>query len=435
MTRNQQANQFSNRLFTRFYVVLVLLLLFLGSGLQYVLNRMDEAQLIRDIKLVHQPLFASISQVLSVHEPAQWDQLLNDIQQRTETGLWLMSLADFTADRDTLEQLSNGDMLALFDVDDQLTLYQRLDGSEQVLGITPQTRLSQEQRLWVLPVFYSLLALGLYVLIRPFARQLLQLKQAAADLGQGDFTARVEVPASTTLAPIADAFNTMIREIEQLMLTQRDLVNAVSHELRTPLARLKFAFEALETQTGTEPLTDTVAAMRTDVRELETLIDEMLRYAEVNQTDAFEKQPLNIRDWLTELTSQHATDQLEVRLGLDASISADQVILCDEIQLSRALSNVLRNALSFAREQCQLSALIQDGQLLVDVADDGLGLDALHAQRLFEPFYTVKNQHRKAGYGLGLSIARKIAHKHHGELSVVKGTMSGACFRFALPLA
>ena len=65
MTRNQQANQFSNRLFTRFYVVLVLMLMILGSALQYVLNRMDEAQFIHDIRQVHQPLFASVSQVLS----------------------------------------------------------------------------------------------------------------------------------------------------------------------------------------------------------------------------------------------------------------------------------------------------------------------------------------------------------------------------------
>jgi signal transduction histidine kinase len=434
MTRNQQANQFSNRLFTRFYVVLVGLLMILGSGLQYVLNRMDEAQLIRDIKLIHQPLFASISQVLSVHDADQWDQLLNDIQQRTETDLWLMSLADFTADADTLEQLSNGQMLVLFDVDDQLTLYRRMEASEQVLGITPQTRLNQEQRLWVLPVFYLLLALGLYVLIRPFARQLLQLKQAAADLGQGDFTARVEVPASTTLAPIADAFNAMIRKIEQLMLTQRDLVNAVSHELRTPLARLKFAFEALENDTDRHALADTVAAMRTDVRELETLIDEMLRYAEVNQTDAFQTQPLNIRDWLTGLLNQHVSDQIEVRLDLDPSITADQVIMCDELQLSRAVSNVLRNALSFASAQCRLSAAVQADQLVIEVADDGPGLDALHAQRIFEPFFTVKNQRRKAGYGLGLSIARKIVHKHHGELSITHGSLSGACFRFTLPL-
>jgi signal transduction histidine kinase len=435
MTRNQQANQFSNRLFTRFYVVLVSLLMILGSGLQYVLNRMDEAQIINDIKLIHQPLFASISQVLSMHDPDQWAQLLNDIQQRTETDLWLMSLADFTADEDTLEQLSLGQMLVLFDVDDQLTLYRRLEDSEQVLGITPQARLTQEQRLWVLPVFYLLLALGLYVLIRPFARQLLQLKQAAADLGHGDFTARVEVPASTTLAPIADAFNAMTRKIEQLMLTQRDLVNAVSHELRTPLARLKFGFEALEIDNGAHRLTDTVAAMRADVRELETLIDEMLRYAEVNQADAFDKQPLNIRDWLTGLVNQHQTDRLDIRLLLDASITTEQLIFCDELQLSRAVSNVLRNAMSFANTQCQLTARFDGDHLILDVADDGEGLDALHSERIFEPFFTIKNQHRKSGYGLGLSIARKIARKHHGELTVVKGELSGANFRFILPLS
>jgi len=287
----------------------------------------------------------------------------------------------------------------------------------------------------VLPVFYALFAVVMFLFIRPFARQLLQLKQAAIDLGSGDFSARVEVPESTTLAPIADAFNAMTMKIKGLLLTQRDLVNAVSHELRTPLARLKFSFEELTMNPDADRLQQMVMAMRADVKELEQLIDEMLRYAEVNQIKAFDKSPLVIQTLLQDLVSSHQHPPVELALVLDDSIDDEVTLMGHELSINRALSNVLRNALSFAQQRCVISARIESAQLLIEINDDGPGFQGVDTQRLFEPFYRVSQQHRQSGYGLGLSIAHTITQKHHGQLQVISGQLSGACFRFTLPLA
>jgi signal transduction histidine kinase len=435
MQAEHQASQFSNRLFTRLYVALVVTLIILGSGLEYVMNRMDEASLVSELKQLNQPVFAAISQSLLEQDPAEWPAHIADLQPHMSTPLWLMSRSDFAADEATLQQLNSGHMLALFDVTDQLTLYQRIGDSDAVLGITTQLPQVKDQRAWVLPVFYLLLALVVYVLIRPFTRQLLQLKQAAVDFGQGDFSARVQVPASTTLAPIADAFNAMTRRIEGLLLTQRDLVNAVSHELRTPLARLKFSFEALDHAPDQQQLAHITAAMRTDVSELEMLIDEMLRYAEVNQIEAFERRPVNIRQLLTGLLDLQPAERPELRVELDPGLTQDASIRCHESQLLRALSNVIRNAISFADQLCLVKAQLRDRQLIIDVCDDGIGLQEVDVNRLFEPFYKVNNSHRCSGYGLGLSIASTIVKKHQGELKVMDGPLPGACFRFVLPIA
>jgi signal transduction histidine kinase len=434
MTRPVQAAKFSNRLFTRFYVVLVATLIVISSGLEYILSRIDQADALEHTIENHQPIFNLLGHVLAQQDPAQWDQSIQALQAEFQQPL-LLTLADFAADQGTLATLQSGEVLALFDATDNLTLYRRVSDTERVVGFSAAMPELTDQRKWVLPVFYALLALVLFTLVRPFARQLLQLKQAAVDLGTGDFSARVEVPASTTLAPIADAFNAMTLKIKSLMLTQRDLVNAVSHELRTPLARLKFSFEELSMNPDADQMQQTVAAMRDDVKELEQLIDEMLRYAEVNQIKAFSMKAVGIQGLLEDLVDSHQQPGIDLRLVLASNFDETHELLCHEMSINRALSNVLRNALSFAQQQCVVSAHIKSDQLVVDVNDDGPGLAGVNTDRLFEPFFRVSQEQRKSGYGLGLSIAHTIAQKHHGQLTVATGDLPGACFRFTLPLA
>ncbi len=434
MSEPDKAAQFSNRIFTRLYVVMVVTLIILGSGIEYILNGMDEAEAINDIKQLNQPTFQLISHALLTADQSQWDVIISEFQSQVDVPLMLMNLTDFAADEWTLDKLNSGEMLALFDVNDNLTLYQQIGNSHNILAVESILLEVKDQRVWVLPVFYLLLAVVLYGLIRPFAKQLLQLKNAAVDLGSGDFSTRLEVPASTTLAPIADAFNAMTQKIKRLMLTQRDLVNSVSHELRTPLARLKFSFEEVASMPDSAELNKTITAMKADVSELELLIDEMLRYAEVNQIMAFAKKPMHIHAMIKDLVMVHSNQSIEVIAEIDPVIKAEAQIHCHELSMNRALSNVLRNAISFAEHQCLIQVKIAGDELVIDISDDGVGLEGVNLDRLFEPFFKVANKNRKAGYGLGLSIAHTIAKKHHGELTVVDGPLSGACFRFMIPL-
>ncbi len=434
MNQPDKAAQFSNRIFTRFYVVIVITLIVLGSSLEYILNQMDQSDALEDIKQTNQPTFDLISYALQKGDESQWDDLISELQNQVDVPLMLMQLVDFAADEWTLEKLSNGDMLALFDVNDNLTLYQRMGDTDAVLAIEAQLLEVKDQRAWVLPVFYLLLAVVLYSLIRPFANQLFQLKKAAVDLGSGDFSARVEVPASTTLAPIADAFNAMTQKIKHLMLTQRDLVNSVSHELRTPLARLKFSFEELASIKDEQTLNHTITDMKADVSELELLIDEMLRYAEVNQIKSFVKKSVNIHMMFKELVNVYENPNISLSTEISSNITTEASLPCHELSMNRAFSNVIRNGISFAKTQCIIRVQQEADDLLVDICDDGVGLEGVNLDRIFEPFFKVAKKHRKAGYGLGLSIAHTIAKKHQGTLEVIAGPLPGACFRFVIPL-
>ncbi len=432
MAEAQQGSQFSGRLFARLYVVLLLSIIVIGSGLVYVVRQMDEASEVEYIKAVHRPFMAVLQQSLSTAPQQQWPQLLAQLGQAAERDVMLLSIQDFAADQLTMQTLVNGELLVLFGDQDVMTFYQSVADSSQVLAVeVPIAAVIVDEPGWVAPLFYLLIALVVYLLIRPFAQQLLKLKDAAIQLGRGDFTARLKLPPSNTLTPIADAFNGMAHKIERLLLTQRDMVNAVSHELRTPLARLKFSFEALDLPPQDQAC---LVGMKKDVSELEALIDEMLRYAEVNQMAAFEPTPMPLAVLVNKLISDVGEASDNISVVYEASVDADMMLFCHEHGLNRALANVLRNALSFADQWCELRISRHADRLWIDICDDGPGLHEDHHERIFEPFFKVNNEQRAAGYGLGLAIAQSIAKKHEGHLSVVKGALKGACFRFDLPL-
>ena len=125
---------------------------------------------------------------------------------------------------------------------------------------------------------------------------------------------------------------------------------------------------------------------------------------------------------------------IRININFDDSINENEIILCHEKSLNRALANVLRNAISFADSQCLIMVSKFDQQLIIAINDDGPGLDGLDINRIFEPFYKQNNIKRSSGYGLGLAIAQTITRKQNGCLDIIQGALKGACFRFNLPL-
>ncbi len=428
--------RFSGRLLYRSYFALVVCIIAIGSMLDYLASRADDSVRLDIFKQHFQPLFAVLIEQLVDADYDQRPLMLAQLSRTTQRELQLYSFADFSADEDTVRQLSAGGLLALFDSQDGLTLYQRIADSDQILGITaPAWNAVPQHNNWVLPVFYILVAIAVFVLILPFSRQLLKLKSAAADFGRGDFSTRIDLPSGSTLAPIVDTFNGMAKRIEQLVLSQRDLTHSVSHELRTPLARLRFAFEEIQAGTADPAILSQLTEMRRDVSELENLVDEMLRYAEINQLQKLHKAPVLLLPLLDKLIDGVQPARIDIAVSRDGSVATDATLDCNEHHLQRALANVLRNAIRFAQSRCEIYLAVSGDDVLIDIADDGPGLTPTQAVRVFEPFYTAtRSDQSGSGYGLGLCIAHSIARKHGGSLMVVDGRLGGACFRFTLPL-
>ncbi len=412
--------------------MLVICIIAIGSILDYMGRDADDTALLDTFKAHFLPVFSLVGQQLSETDNKQWPEQIDQLSETTGLDLQLYDVADFATDETTLAQLYANEVLALFDSQDQLTLYRRIAQSQQVLGIpVAEWANSLNYNNWIVPAFYILIAVVVFVLIQPFSRQLLKLKSAAANFGRGEFNTRINLPTGSTLEPIVDGFNSMADRIEQLVSSQRELTNSVSHELRTPLARLRFAFEDIQAKAADASVVQQLDEMREDVSELEILVDEMLSYAEINQIKSIRKKPVPLMSFMDDLVADLHSAETVIELNYDNSINRNTVIACNRHHLHRAVANVVRNAMRFANRRCEINVSRLQENFVFDINDDGPGLDREHLERIFEPFY--KGKSSKGGFGLGLSIAQGIAQKHGGSLTAIEHPSSGGHFRFLIP--
>lgn len=429
-----QSNQSPNALFYKVSILLIFSIIVIGSLLDYLINQQEIETSYKEIIEANKPLVHIINERLQRLPLTLWHQEISHINSASNLSISLIEITEFSSNERVFNDLSAGLFVSLYGKDDVLSLYCQISNSSLVLEIETQAYPISQTSRWIPILFYLLIIIVIYLLTRPFTKQLIRLKNAAKQIGMGDFSSRLTMAKSSTLYPIADAFDTMTAEIEKLMHRQRDLTNAVSHELRTPLARLKFAFEELEVKSKNSEMVENINDMRSDVIELEKLIDEMLLYAQANQIKKFEKKQVKVLGLINRLIEELYTDKIKLIKDIGVEINSQTIINADEHLLFRALSNVLRNSISYSKFECRIEVHLVKRNLEIKIIDDGPGIDSKILIRIFEPFVKLDSLKRKSGYGLGLAIAHNIIKKHDGDVRVKNLNPHGACFSIEIPL-
>jgi signal transduction histidine kinase len=260
-------------------------------------------------------------------------------------------------------------------------------------------------------------------IMRRLTRRLEHLQQGVRALGEGDLSARVAVQGRDEVAQLAQSFNTAAARIESLMQSHKSLLAYTSHELRTPLTRLRLSLETLASPVPAAARDIAVRAAKHDLTELDALIDDILL---ASRLDAAPGQSLQLEDIdLLALVAEEAAH-------FDVDVHGDWITLRgDERLLRRAVRNLLDNARRHApgtNPQVSLTAI--DGGGIVRVCDQGPGVPAADAQRIFEPF--VRLSGHSDGTGLGLPLVRRIARQHGGEARCLPQRSGGTCFEIWL---
>jgi signal transduction histidine kinase len=255
-------------------------------------------------------------------------------------------------------------------------------------------------------------------------RPLKALHEGVALLGEGNLD--VELPISTRdeFGALTDAFNKMVRRVGELVRARNQLLQDVSHELRSPLTRLKVALELV-------PESDHKERMAEDVTEMEWMITELLELERLRDARGISV----IRQDLVHIIRQ----EIEALAGRPPGInfvacppSIELALDGDKIRLviRNLLENALKYSLSTSRpvevrvEECR------DGPT-VTCTDDGPGIPEEDMGSIFEPFYRVDRSRSKAtgGYGLGLSICKRIMEAHGASITVKNNPSRGVSFR------
>ncbi|WP_139683673.1 sensor histidine kinase [Vibrio tasmaniensis] len=325
--------------------------------------------------------------------------------------------------------------------DEYRELWFRLAGTENTYHYQPNDESLVRQKielednlLWVFFVA-SFIVYGLGHLIIIF-RRVKKLETATLRFSEGDLSSRAETSGGSAIGSLNKSFNLMADRIHRLIESNRSLTNAVAHELRTPIFRIQWQAEMLKDTPLNKEQQGTIESIVEDTEEMEKMVDELLYYAKLDSCDLDNlQQPLEIRDFLDHAMSRW---NKETELNIDLSLpEKPRLILADDTLLNRALDNLVRNAMKFARSQVSIEATVYQDKLKIAVHDDGDGVAKEHRARLFEPFYVGDKARNKAksGHGLGLSIVKKICVQHGATVQVAQSnTLKGAVFIIAFPL-
>ena len=127
------------------------------------------------------------------------------------------------------------------------------------------------------------LSLGIYGLLVPMQRKLREVSYALNKMKTGNMSLRLPVEGSDEMATLASSYNNMSDHIQRLIEAQRELMRAVSHELRTPVARIRFAVEMMADEDDYDYRLQQVEQIDKDIEALNTLIDEIMTYAKLEQ--------------------------------------------------------------------------------------------------------------------------------------------------------
>ena len=285
----------------------------------------------------------------------------------------------------------------------------------------PYTTLEAEglprQQVWFIALtsFFLLLFIGL--LVHWQTRPLKRLARAAREMSLGaDVPPEVEGGGSEVVE-VGRAFNAMRERISRYLTERSQLFSAISHDLRTPITRLRLRVELLEDE-------QLQLKFGRDLDELELLVKGALQC--VKDTDIHEN--------IESIDLNQVLDCLVEPYLASARITVEGRALAaypgKPLALKRCIGNLIDNALKYG-ERAHLRIIDSATGFVLQVDDEGPGVPEQRQEQVFEPHFRLAGQQQ--GYGLGLGIARNIAHSHGGEVSLRNLREGGLRVTLSLP--
>jgi two-component system, OmpR family, sensor histidine kinase MprB len=243
-----------------------------------------------------------------------------------------------------------------------------------------------------------------------------------------DLSQRVAADSPDELGRLAASFNIMLRELENSLRQQRQLVADASHELRTPLTSLRTNLELLARgqPTDGEERQQVLVELVGQIERLSTLVTDLIDLAR----DEEAKVPIEdvrldevVADAITDVRGRYPRVRFEAALN-EATVRGVRP------RIARAVTNLLDNAGKWSPAGGVVEVSVHDGE--VSVRDHGPGVDPEDAPRVFDRFWRASNARSLPGSGLGLSIVKEVAESHGGSVTLEHASGGGARFRLRL---
>lgn len=295
-------------------------------------------------------------------------------------------------------------------------------------------------------IFSIFFILGFLYIIQKLRIPFNELESSVKKIADGDLDTTIDVPKLAILEELAASIKKMtkrlksqILRLQQLEQYKTEFLQNVSHEIKTPITAINSAVELLDTTcTDVTPEgKECLDIINFQTKYINILVNDILSLSEIDEEKINKERtfkPFILNDIIDGAVNYTNTGEVKVVEKIpDNEIS----IVGDEELLTRAVSNLISNAMKYSKSsQIDISLKEIDGNAQIVVKDYGVGIEEKHLPMLFERFYRVdKARSRKTGgTGLGLAIVKNIAELHNGTVSVNSEINKGCEFIITIPI-
>ena len=278
---------------------------------------------------------------------------------------------------------------------------------------------------------------------RYISRPIVQLKDAAEEIADGDVKRQIHLNRNDEFGKLANSLNEMAhrlradnRELKEINKRQRRFFADITHEIKNPLHTISGSLEMLELdELPEDEQAKYIKNAQKQTQRINSLYRDLVTLQRYESDDYFiQPKPFDLQQITRHLTALYTDKAAQKGLALNISEHSCRVV-ADPEKIEQVLENLLSNAIKYTTEgSISLDYHTQGEEVIIEVSDTGIGIADRHLDHLFDRFYrTDKARSRdKGGTGLGLSVVKSILNAHGQNIEVTSEPGKGTTFRFKL---
>ena len=270
-------------------------------------------------------------------------------------------------------------------------------------------------------------------------RSVNNLRVAIEKITSGDFDFKLNPKGNDELSVLTASFDQMRQVLKDWQDAKSRFLMAISHDLKTPLTSIKGYIEAINDgmASDAESYKKYLDIISNKTNALEERIFDLISFAAMERGAwVLKPREINLKSFLDTLSIVYKEDcELMNKLFIYKCDIPDSLkIICDPVLFERALENHFTNSIryTFDGAEITLNCYMENNTPVIEISDNGKGIDEKDIKHIFEPFYRGTNSRREQGMGLGLSTSESIFHSHGWDVSAVSEKDKGTTFKIVL---
>lgn len=325
----------------------------------------------------------------------------------------------------------------------RVDIMKKSDGSEIVVMIntiiTPVDATVHTLRIQLIyiSVIMVILALLLAIVISwRISKPIIKINDSAKRLGKGDYDVRFEGTDYKEIAQLSDTLNQATQELAKAEGLQRELVANVSHDLRTPLTMITAYAEVMRDLPG-ENTPENVQVVIDEAKRLTNLVNDLLDVSKLQAgATKLELKEYDLTQSIESVLLRYSKFLEQNGYTINFEYDRHVMVLADEFKIYQVIYNLVNNAINYTGDDKLVTVRqkVTGSIVRIEVIDTGRGIEPEELENVWERYYKVDKNHKRAvmGTGLGLSIVKNILKLHNFQYGVSSIPDKGTTFWFEL---